>query len=209
MITLSFWGHRFLYDENIAEKVCNTFSYIFQQDSEFTVYTDDFGDFYKVCKDVLTKSIQKEYADKSFSLFRVVADNTFALRQKDEPVICPISFETIQYHIQWQRMKKWIIEKSDYIVCYIYKEIEPMDYKDIDYAIRLGKNVFNLTSEETRKCFIRKIDILPERDKYIITQRNLGIPRSAIGKKLGISGSRVGQIEAKARHRLIRLQIHE
>ena len=50
---------------------------------------------------------------------------------------------------------------------------------------------------------------LPERDKYIITQRNLGIPRSAIGKKLGISGSRVGQIEAKARHRLIRLQIHE
>ena len=213
MLTCSFLGHSKLYDPNI--KIYGNLNLTIRKlimnhdEIEFLIYqmgTYHMGEFYNLCLAAIMEAKQR-YPVKKF-IFTKIKDpkigNDLCEKGKVIPdyfydkTIAPFDNYTT---IHLKQILRWIISKSHLLLCYIYKDF--YDYNsEYEYAQKNNLTIFNMIDTDTEEYITRSINLLSEREQFIINKMNNGHSFRAIGELYKISGTAIRQSNLKARFKL-------
>ena len=93
-----------------------------------------------------------------------------------------------------KRMQRWMIGQADYVFTYLYDCLHEADSHALDYALKIGKAIVDLTSPATYALIREKYSILPERKREAMELRLEGKTALEIADALGTGKSRPQQL---------------
>ena len=105
-----------------------------------------------------------------------------------------------QFMQQFHKVERWILRQMDVIFAYYYPNLEDGLIYQVEYARRSCKaEVIHISFEETESFIQEKAETLfDERTTKILSMLKDNIPQKEIGKAVGVTTSRIGQIAHKA-----------
>lgn len=111
---------------------------------------------------------------------------------------------------QSNKIERWILRQMDVVFAYYYANLEDSVIAQIEFAQKSSNaEVIHISFEETEKFIQEKAETMfDERTATILAMLKDNVPQKEIGKAVGVTTSRIGQIAHKAardiRHELLR-----
>jgi len=93
-----------------------------------------------------------------------------------------------------KRTQRWMIGQADFVFTYLYDCLHEADSHALDYALKIGKAVVDLTNPSTYALIREKYSILPERKREAMELRLEGKTALEIAEVLGTGRSRPQQL---------------
>lgn len=133
----------------------------------------------------------------------------------DKNVLAPVMDEGVAkiemaFAQQASKIERWILRQMDVVFAYYYSNLEDSVIAQIEYAQKFcNAEVIQISFEETEMYIQEKADTMfDERTTTILAMLKDNVPQKEIGKAVGVTTSRIGQIAHKAardiRHELLR-----
>lgn len=137
--------------------------------------------------------------------YREAFSISFPRSLPDRSILSPDMNEGIerdpkQFMQQFNKMERWVLRQMDIIFAYYYPNLEDGLIYQVEYARRSCKaEVIHISFEETENFIQEKAETLfDERTTKILAMLKDNIPQKDIGKAVGVTTSRIGQIAHKA-----------
>lgn len=152
MTVCTFAGHREVYQSMIDEKIEKTIEELLQTDNEFIFFTGGMGEFDSKCASAV-RAAKRKFPNLKISLALVLpymsnrlnTDKAYYEYYYDEIVI-PSELCGVHYKAAIQRRNRWLVDRADYIIAYIYREFGGA-LETVKYARKQGKPVINLAEQ--------------------------------------------------------------
>lgn len=201
MIKCAVIGYWFIIDASIKSKIKESILNLLVLDKSLQIYVLDKGvigggKFSIYCKEII-KDLQESNPDKNIVLINVAASD-----DKNKSVLCPLgNLSHMSYGLREYRLGKWIIDQSDYFLCYVYSSLDYYRLMQLyNYAIQHNKKILNLAEDTTSKKIYDKVNhILDDRERYIYLQRlDKQKTLMSLSQELGVSSSRIRYIYNRA-----------
>lgn len=133
----------------------------------------------------------------------------------DRNVFAPVMDEGVAkiemaFAQQANKVERWIFRQMDVVFAYYYPNLEDSIISQVEFAQKSCKaDVIHICYEETEKFIQEKAETMfDERTTTILAMLKDNVPQKEIGKTVGVTTSRIGQIAHKAardiRHELLR-----
>jgi len=153
MTVCTFAGHREVYQSMIDEKIEKTIEELLQTDNEFIFFTGGIGEFDSKCASAV-RAAKLKFPNLKISLALVLpymsnrlnTDKAYYEYYYDEIVI-PSELCGVHYKAAIQRRNRWLVDRADYIIAYIYREFGGA-LETVKYARKQGKPVINLAEQK-------------------------------------------------------------
>lgn len=207
MVVCSFLGHRYICDPNVRLRLQAAVNHLVEENEsvEFLLYLWKSREpFYDLC--LMTALRARQCAPKKVTL-TLVADRSELKRylagRKSDPLtsiadrILPIPTSADNDPIM--AMKKalhWMVKQSTHIINGFYEDLFDTDDLALHLARRKeGIQIINITAPELERAILICSEQLPERDRFVFQTRKSGCTQKETGKQLGLTVSRIQQIE--------------
>lgn len=201
-------------EEYIYEKILNAVYEIVRENEEveFLFYNRYY--FYKLCfkavievkghnpeRKIKATVVVKQEEKEEF--LRNIEENRFGVPDCEidnviTPPPIPSPKRDADYSAVRKKIERWLIEQSDYLVSYLYPGFHEVENRHYVYARKNKITIYDVTSKETEECIRESMNILRERDQFIVNKINEGLTYREVGELLGISQSAVQQILRRA-----------
>lgn len=153
--------------------------------------------------------------DESSDWYREAYNTKFPRSLPDRNVFAPVMDEGVAkieeaFVQQAKKIERWILRQMDIVFAYYYPNLEDSVIYQIESVQKSGTvEVIHISFEETEKFIQDKAETLfDERTTKVLAMLKDNVPQKEIGKALGVTTSRIGQIAHKAareiRHELLR-----
>lgn len=147
--------------------------------------------------------------------YREAFNSRFPRCIPDRNVFAPIMDEGVAkietaFALQYSKIERWILRLMDIVFAYYYPNLEDSVISQVEYAQNSpDTEVKHIFFEETEHFIQEKATTMfDDRTTKILAMLKNNIPQREIGKAVGVTTSRVGQIAHKAardiRHELVR-----
>ena len=148
---------------------------------------------------------------RSSDWYKEAYHKTFPLCVSDRHVYAPLMDEGFakiqnQFVQQAHKIERWVLRQMDVVFAYYYPNYVDSVNHQIEYAHNsCNAEVVHIRFDDTEKLIQEKVNTLfDERTTTILTMQREHISNREIGKAVGVSSSRVGQIAHKAMHEIRR-----
>ena len=145
-----------------------------------------------------------EYDDPE-DWYKVAFNSTFPRCIPDKNIFAPemregVAQNAMKFVQQARKVERWILRQVDTVIAYFYPNLEDSVISQIEYAQRSCKaEVVHLFFEKTQRFIQEQVDTaFDDRTKMILTMLQQGVTQKEIGKAVGVSTNRIGQIAHKA-----------
>lgn len=152
MRVATFAGHRQILQSGVKELLNKELDEYLALDSSFIFYTGGYGEFDKMCASAI-RNAKKKFSDIDIKLCLVLPYITKSLYSRDslynsmfDEIIVPIDPSLIHYKAAINQTNKWMVQKSDTLIAYVYREFGGA-YSTLRYAKKLNKNIINLAEK--------------------------------------------------------------
>lgn len=153
--------------------------------------------------------------DEPSDWYREAYNTKFPRCLPDRNVFAPIMDEgvakiEIAFAQQANKIERWILRQMDVVFAYYYANLEDSVISQIEFVQKsCNAEVIHISFEETEKFIQEKAETMfDERTTTILAMLKDNVPQREIGKTVGVTTSRIGQIAHKAardiRHELLR-----
>ena len=153
--------------------------------------------------------------DESSEWYREAYNTKFPRCLPDRNVFTPVMDEGVAkietaFAQQANKIERWILRQMDVVFAYYYANLEDSVISQIEFVQKSGNaEVIHISFEETEKYIQEKAETMfDERTTTILAMLKDNVPQKEIGKAVGVTTSRIGQIAHKAareiRHELLR-----
>ena len=157
--------------------------------------------------------------DEASEWYREAYNTKFPRCLPDRNVFAPVMDEGVAkietaFVQQANKIERWILRQMDVVFAYYYPNLEDSVISQVEFVQKSGNaEVIHICFEETEKFIQEKAETLfDERTTTILAMLKDNVPQKEIGKAVGVTTSRVGQIAHKAardiRHELLRRGVH-
>lgn len=200
----SFLGHRYICDPNVRLRLQAAVNQVVEENEsvEFLHYTWGSKEpFYDLC--LMTALRARQCAPQKVTLTLVTTRSELNGHLADSPLaslvdrVLPISVSADNDPIM--AMKKslhWMAKHSTHIINGFYEDLFDTDDLALDLARRKEDvQIINITAPELERAILACSEQLPERERFIFQTRKLGCTQKETGKQLGLTVSRIQQIE--------------
>lgn len=190
----------------------------YEQEAEFWFYNVGLQ-FSASCLAVAIR-LRSKYPDKDLKIvrvfdpveyddpddwYKVAFNSTFPRCIPDKNIFAPemregVAQNAMQFVQQARKVERWILRQVDTVIAYFYPNLEDSVISQIEYAQRSCKaEVVHLFFDETQRFIQEQVDTaFNDRTKMILTMLQQGATQKEIGKVVGVSTNRIGQIAHKA-----------
>lgn len=138
---------------------------------------------------------------KSFDWYREVYYSNFPVCISDRQVFAALMDEGVarienQFVQQANKVERWVLRQMNVVFAYYYANLEDSVISQIEYAQKsCDAEVIQIRFEETERFIQEKAETMfDERTTMILSMIRENVPYREIGKAVGVSTSRVGQI---------------
>lgn len=200
----SFLGHRYICDPNVRLRLQAAVNQVVEENEsvEFLHYTWGSKEpFYDLC--LMTALRARQCAPQKVTLTLVTTRSELNGHLADSPLaslvdrVLPISVSADNDPIM--AMKKslhWMAKHSTHIINGFYEDLFDTDDLALDLARRKEDvQIINITAPELERAILACSEQLPERERFIFQTRKSGCTQKETGKQLGLTVSRIQQIE--------------
>lgn len=153
--------------------------------------------------------------DEPSDWYRAAYDTRFPRSLPDRNILAPVMEEGVgkiktAFVQQANKIERWILRQMDVVFAYYYANLEDSVISQIEFAQKsCTAEIIQISFEETEKFIQEKAETMfDERTTTILSMLRANVPQKEIGKAVGVSTSRIGQIAHKAardiRHELQR-----
>lgn len=204
MAVCSFLGHRYICDPNVRLRLQAAVNQVVEENEsvEFLHYTWGSKEpFYDLC--LMTALRARQCAPQKVTLTLVTTRSELNGHLADSPLaslvdrVLPISVSADNDPIM--AMKKslhWMAKHSTHIINGFYEDLFDTDDLALDLARRKEDvQIINITAPELERAILACSEQLPERERFIFQTRKSGCTQKETGKQLGLTVSRIQQIE--------------
>ncbi len=157
--------------------------------------------------------------DEASEWYREAYNTKFPRCLPDRNVFAPVMDEGVAkiemaFVQQSNKIERWILRQMDVVFAYYYANLEDSIIAQIEFAQKSSiAEVIHIRFEETEKFIQEKAETMfDERTTTILAMLKDNVPQKEIGKAVGVTTSRIGQIAHKAardiRHELLRRGVH-
>lgn len=226
-----FIGMRSIFDTDLMTQLLSHCETLVQQEDEIEFWFFGYaGESYAASCLALVVGLKSKYPEKDLKIVRVydpvkekkpsdwyfeVNDTRFPFYLVDRYMYAPLMDEGIakiegRYAEQANKIERWILRQMDVVYAYYYPNLEDSVIAQIEFTQKYCEaEVIRVYNEETEQ-FIQDAanELFDERTSIILSMLKDGVTQREIGKAVGLSTSRIGQIGHKAarsiREKLIR-----
>lgn len=204
MAVCSFLGHRYICDPNVRLRLQAAVNQVVEENDsvEFLHYTWGSKEpFYDLC--LLTALRARQCAPQKVTLTLITAHSELKKHLADSPLaslvdrVLPISVSADNDAVM--AMKKslhWMAKHSTHIINGFYEDLFDTDDLALELARRKGGvQIINITAPELERAILACSEQLPERERFVFQTRRSGCTQKETGKQLGLTVSRIQQIE--------------
>lgn len=221
-------GHNELYDTNLDGKIVKAISSIARRHEEIDFWFHSTDRFSNKCfaaalhakaqypkknvtLTVVAESIE-EFADEDVVLLTGLR---FPLCAFDRVLVPPYTDElihssddmssaTIAHNRRiWKKIERWMLQQSDYCLCYVYRELLESKTGLYQYALRCKQlQMKDLTTPETTAYIRERASKLPERERDMFIMWDRGETLKTIAAKYGVTSTAVEQRLLHVRRKL-------
>ena len=207
----TFLGHQRIYDKDISESIRIEVSEIIDKHNAVEFIFNNYNDFDKVCRNVVNE-IKNIYIDKKIIL-TVMSEhpkkknedgykfNDYTINDFDR-FISPLRREKRKYFSFRYHQFCWAVEKSDFLICYVYEVMDKDLSKCMTVANKSKAKIIDLTNKETHYLVENQKEKLSDKDKLILEKREQGVTLKQVGLELNLTQERVRQLEVRAYRRI-------
>lgn len=153
--------------------------------------------------------------DEASEWYREAYNTKFPRCLPDRNVFAPVMDEGVAkiemaFVQQANKIERWILRQMDVVFAYYYANLEDSIIAQIEFAQKSSNaEIIHISFEETEKFIQEKAETMfDERTTTILAMLKDNVPQKEIGKAVGVTTSRIGQIAHKAardiRHELLR-----
>jgi hypothetical protein len=150
MLCCTFAGHRDLFLPDAERKIITALDSILESDDEFIFYTGGMGEFDSKCASAV-RTVRHRFQEKRLRLVlvlpymtnRVNTDKNYFETEYDD-VMIPIGLADIYPKAAIRKRNRWMVDRSDILLACVYRDFGGA-YDTMQYALRKGVRVFNLT----------------------------------------------------------------
>lgn len=143
--------------------------------------------------------------DDSDDWYKAAFDSTFPRCIPDKNIFAPemgegVAQNAMQFVQQARKVERWILRQVDTVITYFYPNLEDSVISQIEYVQRsCNAEVVHLFFDETQQFIQEQVDTaFDDRTKTILIMLQQGVTQKEIGKAVGVSTNRIGQIAHKA-----------
>lgn len=227
-------GHNELYDAELDGKIVRAISSIARRHEEIDFWFHSVDGFSNKCfaaalqakglypKKNITLTVvaegDEEFADKDVAL---LAGLRFPLCAFDRVLVPPytdelirssddVSSATIAHNRRiWKKIERWMLQQSDYCLCYVYRELLESKTGIYQYALRCKQlQMKDLTAPETTAYIRERASKLPERERDMFFMWDRGEALKTIAAKCGVTSTAIEQRLLHVRRKLRGLAAH-
>lgn len=204
MAVCSFLGHRYICAPDVRLRLQAAVNQVVEENDsvEFLLYTWGSREpFYDLCLMAALRARQR--APQKVTLTLVAARSELKGHLAGNPLasivdrVLPLSLPADNDAIM--AMKKslhWMAKQSTHIINGFYEDLFDTDDLALDLARRKeGIQIINITAPELERAILACSEQLPERERFVFQTRRSGCTQKETGKRLGLTVSRVQQIE--------------
>lgn len=204
MAVCSFLGHRYICDPNVRLRLQAAVNQVVEENEsvEFLHYTWGAKEpFYDLC--LMTALRARQCAPQKVTLTLVATRSELNGHLAGSPLaslvdrVLPISVSADNDPIM--AMKKslhWMAKHSTHIINGFYEDLFDTDDLALDLARRKEDvQIINIAAPELERAILACSEQLPERERVIFQTRKSGCTQKETGKQLGLTVSRIQQIE--------------
>lgn len=204
MAVCSFLGHRYICDPNVRLRLQAAVNQVVEENDsvEFLLYTWGSREpFYDLC--LMTALRARQRAPQKVTLTLVAARSELKGHLAGSPLaslvdrVLPLSLAADNDAIM--AMKKslhWMAKHSTHIINGFYEDLFDTDDLALELAKRKGGvQIINITAPELERAILACSEQLPERERFVFQTRRSGCTQKETGKQLGLTVSRIQQIE--------------
>lgn len=216
-----FIGMSSIYDHDLMPQLSSHCEALVQQEDEVEFWFFGNADYSYIASCLaLVVGLKSKYPEKDLKVVRVydpvrkkepsgwysdVYDTRFPCCIADRYLYAPLMNEGIakvegQFVQQANKVERWILRQMDLVFAYYYPNLEDSVIAQIEFAQKSCKaEVIRIYTEETEQFIQEKADeLFDDRTSKILSMLKDGVPQREIGKAVGVSTSRIGQIAHKA-----------
>lgn len=216
-----FIGMSYIFDIDLIPQLSSHCEALVQQEDEieFWFFSGEHYSYISSCL-ALVVGLKSKYPEKDLKIVRVydptkkkepldwygeVYDTRFPCCLVDRYIYAPLMDEGVakikgQFVQQANKVERWILRQMDLVFAYYYPNLEDSVIAQIEYAQKSCKaEVVRVYTDETEQFIQEKAEeLFDDRTRMILSMLKDGIAQREIGKTVGVSTSRIGQIAHKA-----------
>lgn len=216
-----FIGMRSIFDKDLMPQLLSRCETLVQQEDEVEFWFYGYaGDSYAASCLALVVLLKSKYPEKDLKVVRVydpdkdkkpsdwygeVNDIYFPCYLVDRYMYAPLMDEGFamlegRYAQQASKIERWLLRQMDVVFAYYYPNLEDSVISQIEFAQKYCEaEVIRVYTEETEQFIQEQVEeLFDERTSKILSMLIDGISQREIGKAVGVSTSRIGQISHKA-----------
>lgn len=155
MKTCTFVGHREVFVSSTEADIDSAIETILANDTDFAFYIGSMGEFDSKCSTAVRRA-KRTHPEKDIKLFLVepymkaeINENKDYYEAFFDDVLIPVELASIHYKNAITQRNKWMIEQSDYLVAFVYRDFGGAS-EALKYAKRKGDIVIINIAEKER-----------------------------------------------------------
>lgn len=205
MAVCSFLGHWSVYDADIEYRLQAAVDEVVRQNESVDFWLHPWGEFFNYCFLAVLRA--KTRSPQTVKICLIVSESQYTdiMQQKSGSIPACMIDEITMYRVEHTQYRDWmipyrmlqrfIVQKSTYIIKYIYKKLYDTDRKILDFSEnRQDTEVISVSSEETERIIIEHIGLMPEQEQHVFQKIDGGCTLKEAGAALGVGKERTRQI---------------
>ena len=205
MAVCSFLGHWSVYDADIEYRLQAAVDEVVRQNESVDFWLHPWGEFFNYCFLAVLRA--KTRSPQTVKICLIVSESQYTdiMQQKSGSIPACMIDEITMYRVEHTQYRDWmipyrmlqrfIVQKSTYIIKYIYKKLYDTDRKILDFSEnRQDTEVISVSSEETERIIIEHIGLMPEQEQHVFQKIDGGCTLKEAGASLGVGKERTRQI---------------
>lgn len=205
MAVCSFLGHWNVYDADIEYRLQAAVDEVMRQNESVDFWLHPWGEFFNYCFLAVLRA--KTRSPQTVRICLIVSESQYdeIIQQKAGSVPACMFDEIRMYRVEHTQHRDWMIpyrmlqrfmvQKSTYIIKYIYKKLYDTDRKILDFSEnRQATEVISVSSAETERIIMEHIGLMPEQEQHVFQKIDGGCTLKEAGAALGVGKERTRQI---------------
>ena len=182
----SFFGHDNIYDTDLCDKLKLAINDLIENNNKIKfIFYKVHTEFEKQCFEAVLKA-KSLHPDKVYIVFLCdITGKKFLISENliDELIVVPFIYGHFRFINK--KLDKWIINVSDFLISYFYKETH--DPKETIYYLAVKKipKIIDITDDETKLLINDSIDTFSDMEKLIFRRLDEGYSAEQIGAEIG------------------------
>lgn len=215
-----FLGIDSIYDSELIDRIYDEVESRIENEQEAEFWFSHVGNQFSASCLVVAIRLRSKYPEKDLKVvrvfdpvkyddsedwYKVAFDSSFPRCIPDKNIFAPemregVAQNAMQFIQQARKVERWILRQVDTVIAYFYPNLEDSVISQIEYAqCSCNVEVVHLFFDKTQRFIQEQVDTaFDDRTKTILTMLQQGVTQKEIGKAVGVSTNRIGQIAHKA-----------